>query len=631
MSSNRLWILILWILVGTTFKLCAQNPEKIDSIKKVLNTAGLDPNQRLEALYLLSSVPSSPSEKLLFASRLLNLAKELNNFEYKIKANFRIGIAYRYKGELVKAQETLFKCANEIVGKEQFNSLLADIYSEISTCYTQSGDSENALLYSSKAINMLRGTNRRQVLAINLLNTGYDYYLTHNYDSAEAYYNESESIFLDIGMTLGLAYIVGNRALVYWKRGDTESAKRDLTKTIQMLKPLDDRFGISDYYNQLGNIYLEENQLDKATTYLMKGLELAKSEGLKEQVRDASRLLFLTYEGKGNYEEAVAYQTQYYAYKDSIRNLESTQKLANLRTAFEVGQKQAEVDLLLEQKRSNQIIIITGGIILVIFICLLVLIYLYSKSKSKLNKQLQEQKNSLLVLNQTKDRFFSIISHDLRGPVNALNGLVTVTRHMINDDKNEDRLPEMVGRMEDAIGRLVKLLDNLLNWALQQRGHFPFAPEKLSLALLLEEVIEMFGDMATYKNISIDHQIGDSINLYTDKNATSTILRNLINNAIKFTPEGGNISISAKKDPNGQFALVQIKDNGVGIDEKKLKNLFKLNEKISTKGTSGESGLGLGLQLVVEFVEINKGKIDVESQLGKGTTFNILLPLVKEI
>ena len=162
-----------------------------------------------------------------------------------------------------------------------------------------------------------------------MLNTGYDYYLIDNYDSAMAYYNESEPILRDIKMDLGVAYIIGNRALVYWKNGDIEKAKEDLFIAIEMLKPFGDNYGMADYYNQLGNIFLEEKNEEEAIKYTTIGLKMAEGEGLKEQVRDASYLLYKLSLERGLLEDAIAYQTQHYAYKDSIQNFETTQKLAN--------------------------------------------------------------------------------------------------------------------------------------------------------------------------------------------------------------------------------------------------------------------------------------------------------------
>lgn len=612
---------VFFVLAGNT-----QNQAKFDSLLSLTQSKNLSVEEKLETYYYLSVYSSSPEEELNYGNLLLDLASKAKNQEYIIKANLRIGVAYRLIGNLGKALEFLFESANGASENDEFKPLLVDIYQEISTCYTQNGDSENALLYGAKTIDILRATGNKQRLALTLLNTGYDYYLMGAYDSAMACYNESEPILREIDMTIGIAYIIGNRALVYWKKGDNARAKADLNEAIELLNQLDDRFGMSDYYNQLGNIFLEEDNKRQAIIYTMRGLKLAEEEGLKEQIRDASHLLFLLHQKTGDYKKALDYYTRYHSNKDSIQNLESTQRIADLRTAFEVGQKQAEVDLLLEQKRSNQIIMITGGVILIIVLCLVLLIYSYLKTKIKLNTQLEEQKEALITLNNTKDKFFSIISHDLRGPVNNISGLVNVTRYSLEENKT-DEMKDLLDKMEKSASRLVKLLDNLLQWALQQRGHFPYAPESLSIKSILTEASDVFMDMATAKNIKIDLHLKEDFNLYVDKNTTSTIVRNLLNNAIKFTPAGGHVEIFTEMNMEKKAGTIQFIDNGVGIPNDKLKSLFTLNEKITTRGTSGESGLGLGLQLVYDFVQLNKGEIRVDSDERKGTTFTVQLPM----
>ena len=606
----------------------SQHQLKADSILNLIENKELDPDEQLDAYYWLSAYSSSPEDELKYAQLLFELADEINNQEYLVKSNQRIGVAHRLMGNLGVALSYLFESANVATSNDDLAPLLADIYAEISTCYTQNGDSENALTYGLKTIEILRKTDRVQELALNLLNMGYDYYLIGNYDSAIAYYDESEPILTEIGMTIGQAYIIGNKALVFWKTGNTAEAKEGLKTAIAMLETIGDKYGMADYYNQLGTIFLEENNTKQAIINATKSLEMAQEEGYKEQVRDASHLLYLLYLKSNEYKRAIGYQTQYYAYKDSIQNLETTQQLANLRTGFEVGQKQAEVDLLLEQKRSNQIIMITGAIALTIVMILVILIYYYSRSKTKLNMQLQEQKNKLVALNSTKDKFFSIISHDLRGPVNMMSGLVNISKHVLKDAEAKNvELDEMMDKMEISVNRLVKLLDNLLQWALQQQGHFPYAPEKISLKEMLTDSVDMFMDMATSKKIKLDLNFENDFNVFVDSNTTSTIFRNLLNNSIKFTPEGGEVQVIAEKNGKPNYGTIKVVDNGVGIPDDKLKILFGLNENITTKGTSGESGLGLGLQLVHEFVQLNKGEIEVESEDGEGSTFIVHLPL----
>ena len=175
---------------------------------------------------------------------------------------------------------------------------------------------------------------------------------------------------------------------------------------------------------------------------------------------------------------------------------------------------------------------------------------------------------------------------------------------------------------------LVKLLDNLLNWALQQRGQFPYLPEKLDARPIFTNAIETFEEMAASKKIELTLEMKSDFYLYIDRNTASAIFRNLINNAIKFTQEGGSVTITAMEEEDTGMSLITVADSGVGMTKERLDGLFKLNEKGSTIGTSGEKGLGLGLQLVLEFVALNKGKIDVTSEVGKGTTFTLRLPTV---
>ncbi len=623
-SFKRIPLLICFLI---SFLLHSQNQTEIDSLKALANDPTILREHQLEVHYSLTRRSKSPEEKLDYGNSLKELAESFNNTEYTIKAYQRIGVAQRLLGNLGDAFENLFKSAELASNNTEYKHLLAEIYAEISTCYTQNGDSQNALLYGSKTIEILRSSGISQRLALTLLNTGYDYYLIDNYDSALAYYNESEPILQEIGMTQGLAYIIGNRALVFWKQGDVEQAKKDLFQAIDMLIPLEDRYGMADYYNQLGSIFLEEENEPEAITYTMRGIEMAKEEGLKEQVRDASYLLFQLNRSIGKHELAADYLIQHYAYRDSIQNLETMQEIANLQTEFEVGQKQAEVDLLLQQKRGNQMIMIIGGITLFIVVCLVFIVYSYYKTKVTLNNQLEEQKNSLISLNNTKDKFFSIISHDLRGPVSVLSGLVSITQYFI-DDKKTDQLKEMMDKMEHSVDRLVKLLDNLLHWALQQQGHFPYVPETFSVRAILDDVYEIFQDMAASKDITLNMSVED-FDIYVDKHTASAIFRNLLNNAIKFTPKGGDVSVTAHLNGSDKMGFIQFQDSGVGMPAEKLDHLFELNEGKSTKGTSGESGLGLGLQLVNDFIHLNKGQITVASVVDGGTTFTVELPLSK--
>ena len=447
--------------------------------------------------------------------------------------------------------------------------------------------------------------------------------MINNYDSAIACYDETEDLLEDLVLPIGEAYLTGNRALIWWKTGRNEKAKEGLLMAIEMLEPLKDRYGQADFYNQLSAIAFEEGNELKAISYAKKGLSLAEGDGLKEQARDAAHLLYLLNKAIDDYKSATHYLEKHTAYKDSIQNFETTQTLANLRTKFEVGQKQSEVDLLLEQSRSNRIIIITGGIVLFVSILFVLLFYVYSKSKTRLNKQLEQQKDSLMRSNRTKDKFFSIISHDIRGPVQAFNGVSRMIHFMVDNHQIEE-LRELAVQIDESADQLSNLLDNLLNWAIQQQGQISYVPEKISTREMITDLVGTFEHMARAKKIRIIQKLEDGLFLWSDGNTTNTILRNLINNALKFTPEHGEIEIATRKE--SEMVKILVRDTGVGIPSEKLQGLFDFEAKKSTWGTKGEKGLGLGLQLVKEFIEMNKGRIAVSSDEGEGTTFVLSLP-----
>lgn len=222
-----------------------------------------------------------------------------------------------------------------------------------------------------------------------------------------------------------------------------------------------------------------------------------------------------------------------------------------------------------------------------------------------------------------KDRFFAIISHDLRGPVNSFQGLGAILENYIRN-KKYDELEAMIAEVGQATDQLSRLLDNLLNWASSELSIIPYNPIKIEVAQMMDDLIQIFQSSSNVKNIALTSKIEPSISIWADLNTTLTIFRNIINNALKFTEENGSIEISAQTDD--EFVSISVKDTGIGVPESKLSELFKLSDHSSTFGTQGEKGVGLGLQLVNEFVKLNHGKVQVVSVMGNGTTFIVKFP-----
>jgi PAS domain S-box-containing protein len=225
-------------------------------------------------------------------------------------------------------------------------------------------------------------------------------------------------------------------------------------------------------------------------------------------------------------------------------------------------------------------------------------------------------------LNKTKDKFFSIIAHDLRNPFNAIMGFSDLLCHDFGemDDKQKLGLLELINLSSESA---FNLLDNLLQWARTQTDKIKFSPEYFELSAVVREVMDLQGIIAEKKQVSIVSAIPDSTRVYADKNMIHTVIRNLISNAIKFSNKGGKVYISSFD--NGPMAEVVIRDEGIGMSRENLSMLFRIDTYYSTSGTSGESGTGLGLIICKEFVEKNSGRIRATSKEGEGTAVSFTL------
>lgn len=228
-------------------------------------------------------------------------------------------------------------------------------------------------------------------------------------------------------------------------------------------------------------------------------------------------------------------------------------------------------------------------------------------------------------LNADKDRFISILSHDLRSPFNNLLGLSDVLTENIHQLKI-DEINTLANQIKTTARSTYNLLDDLLMWARSQQDRIPFNPQILSFRDICTSVLEPLNPIAYAKTITITYSAPDGTKIFADTDMIKTVLRNLVSNAIKFTNTGGTIIINAEEDPEN--ITISISDNGIGIAFADLKKLFNISEVLSTKGTANEKGTGLGLLLCREFVEKHGGKIWVVSEVGKGSAFKFTLPLL---
>jgi signal transduction histidine kinase len=227
-------------------------------------------------------------------------------------------------------------------------------------------------------------------------------------------------------------------------------------------------------------------------------------------------------------------------------------------------------------------------------------------------------------LNETKDKLFSIIGHDLKGPLNSLTAFSSLLIHH-SETLTQEEIKMLSVDVDKSLKNLFGLLENLLEWARSQTGNINFSAEQFDLRSVIGENIDLLKSQAEKKKISIIFDKTEEMLVRAHRNSINTVVRNLIANAIKFTSTGGNIIISTSVNSN--LAKITVADNGIGMNESVVKKLFKVGTKVSTLGTSQEKGTGLGLILCKDFVEKNGGSISVESKEGQGSKFHFTVPI----
>jgi signal transduction histidine kinase len=234
-------------------------------------------------------------------------------------------------------------------------------------------------------------------------------------------------------------------------------------------------------------------------------------------------------------------------------------------------------------------------------------------------------------LNADKDKFFSIISHDLRGPFTALMGNARLMHEGVDRLTKED-IQDMSQDIHKAAKAAYSLLDNLLTWSqIQRKGGMVYQPERIEVGELAQETIELLGRAAARKEIELSNAVEAGLMAHGDRDMISTVMRNLTSNALKFTPRGGAVRLSAQRRTcdSSEFVALSVSDTGVGMSQEDIDRLFRIDVSHSTLGTEKEQGTGLGMIICKEMVERNGGQIRVESELGKGTTVEFTVPLAE--
>ncbi|MGG7036462.1 MAG: ATP-binding protein [Flavobacterium sp.] len=315
---------------------------------------------------------------------------------------------------------------------------------------------------------------------------------------------------------------------------------------------------------------------------------------------------------------------------DKEYDLEKSEIIFSINDFYNSLNDRTQKEVTLEENTLNNIVIWMRMVFIFSIVGFIIIIYTYRKINTIATEsyfRAEKYSSRLAELNDSKNKFFSIIAHDIRSPLTGFLGLT----HLLSHDTeylSREEIREFGKAMEKSALNLFELLENLLEWANLENGITEFQPEPIDLSKLTDKNIELHKDTALGKQIILENNIKGKTIVFADERMIDIVLRNLFSNAIKFTPHGGKITIGIdNSDIKPNCYVFYIEDNGLGIPENQIGELFKISRKTSNLGTDGEKGSGLGLILCKEFIEKNNGKIWVKSEANKGTTFYFSLPV----
>lgn len=627
---SRIWIFLIshFIIV-----LNSCNLEQSLNFQGVSNNEQNQRNDTIRLNFLVDKIytQSSPDSIILYSDLLIKEAQLRSNSLFLAKGFYYKAFGLQLSSQFIEAVDCLSACIDEatVIGNDFFR---ACSYIQLADVYCRLKNFKSSIIYYNLAVSDLEKLGNNQGLAGAYLNLGGSYLELNNRDSALHCILKADSLYLELSDLRGLAYAKGSLGIVLVKEGKLDIARKNLLESCELFNSQDFSQAIAVYQIWLSRIEQQSRNMQQALTYSQEGLLLSKRFKLMDQIRDSYEQLANVYTAMGRYQEANEALKNYYAYRDSIVNTETITKIANLRTDFEVGQKQAELDVVRAQDSFKTKVAWFLAVLLlglVVFVYVNYRQYRYTQRLAVLlkrqNHERQQQKIALEAAVAAKDRLFSVVAHDLRGPIGAMSNLVILANDAMANSEWGD-LQSILIMMGDSNREVENLLNSLLHWSIGQRGTYTTKVETVDFTRLVQSVIDVYGPIAFAKGVHISFvpQYEEHL-IETDLNSWAVIVRNLVNNAVKFTHLGGVVTVSAQQRPD--YLELKVSDTGIGMDPEFAQNVFASSVNQSQWGTASEKGLGIGLSLVKDFVVMNGGQISVESQLGQGTTFTVTIPV----
>ncbi len=462
-------------------------------------------------------------------------------------------------------------------------------------------------------------------------NTAEIYLSVSDFDNALKYFEAWRQKFMAYSDTGTLAKVYSNIGTCFTHLQRFTEADQYFTPAEKMFGNLKDTLALAKLYMNIAARFYEAYRDRQAFDYFKKALYMAQRSKDTLTQKSAYQNMAVISAGKKEYRNAYAYLTKYDELKDSLWNADRVWLLPNQEKKVLAERQKLKDALALESGRAKDLQIrnekLTNKILIALaFIFLLVtgFVYIAYRQKSRRNRIIAAQKNELNRLNQTKDQLFSILAHDLRTPVHSLRVHLSSLKSALNRNSITEAT-QFSENIEKISNSTYGLLNNLLHWSLSQTGQLLFFAERLELQPVVDQVLYDYIQVAAPRRIELESLVPRQLFFMGDLNAVKIILRNLIDNAIKFTQEGGSVSVSAKN--TGSECELTVQDSGIGMEEETIKALQNGETRRIQNDAGGGRSTGLGLWLSKSMAEKNGGSLRIVSVPGKGTSIIVSLPL----
>lgn len=499
----------------------------------------------------------------------------------------------------------------------------------VGTVFKELGQYDIALDHIELASKLSNQINDIDGLAYTYYEIGDIYLRSNKYDESEKALFKALSIAREQDINILEPDIISRIARLYLRKGEFQTAYTYYDSVEMLHAKTQNEYGLAEAILGKGRVSLKQKKFDEAANQILESLNISKRINARTLEIECYRTLSQLYEEREDYKSALAYTKQSKILQDSLFGQDMVQKIFQDQLRLQTENKDLQIAALSEtqEKQASELnrqsfIKNILAVVAALTVVLLFTVYRSGQRRIRINKLLIEHQNEikkrsleLEQLNQVKDKFFSVISHDLRSPINALAGILNL---MSKNQITNEELPRVIKELQLQFNHTKNLINNLLDWALLQMDKLRIQPVKINLRSMVDDNFELL-DSLHIKEVKLVNEIPEGTLAFADLNMINLVFRNLILNGMKFTEQGGEITIGAETD-NDELT-VWVKDNGVGISPEIQKLLFEKTSGYSTRGTANEKGTGLGLILCKEFVERNGGRIWLESEEGKGSTF----------